>query len=101
VLTALTILVALIFAVLIFLAGQHLGDLFAARRLMLRRRVLVTLESGVSFSGVLWGKRGEYLVLKSAQMHDVGERAVPVDGELVIERGQVDYVQVLSAVGAG
>lgn len=56
------------------------------------RRVLVTLKSGTTFGGVLTQADSHVLVLKGSEL--VGDGAVPVDGELVVMRGDVDYMQV-------
>jgi small nuclear ribonucleoprotein (snRNP)-like protein len=68
--------------------------MLAWRRTAIRRRVIVNLKTDKAVSGVLWAKRGALLVLKDAQLHESG-RATAVDGELVIERSNVDFVQVL------
>lgn len=62
------------------------------------RRVIVTTKTGQSLRGVLWQRRAGYLVLKEAEVSN--ERGVfrPVVGELLVERANVDYLQV---VGAG
>lgn len=57
-----------------------------------RHRVLVTVANGDAFKGVLWSINAEYLVLRDASQVTT-ER--PVDGELLIERPVVAYVQVL------
>lgn len=68
--------------------------MFAYRRTAVRKTVIVNLESRV-FKGVLWAKRGPLLVLRNAEMLVPGGQAVPMDGEVVIERAQVEYLQVL------
>lgn len=62
-------------------------------RVRIRRRVLVNLDTGRTFSGVLWCKTGDWLVLRNAEMIARGEAGVPVEGEVVIERGRVEFVQ--------
>lgn len=68
---------------------------WAYRRTAVRRRVLVNLRSGTAFSGVLWAQRGPLLVLRGATVH-AGADATPVDGEIVVERSEVDYIQLLA-----
>ena len=65
----------------------------SAWRLARRRRVVVVLESGVSVEGVLWRTAGPLLVLRDATIH--AEATSPVAGEVVIERHQVQWLQVL------
>lgn len=72
----------------------HALDLFATRRLATRKRVLVSLRSGSAVTGVLWARKGRSLVLKSAELLEPGTEPVPLDGELVLDRDQVDYMQV-------
>lgn len=89
-------LVVLTIAVL-FIAGAvgwHAVDVFAAKRLATRQRVLVVLSSGRAVTGVLWARKGRCLVLKSAEMHEPGQEAISMDGDVVLDRDQVEYVQV-------
>ncbi len=72
----------------------HGLDLFSARRLAARKRVLVSLRSGRAVTGVLWTQRGRSLVLKSAELLEPGSEAVPMDGDLLLDRDQVEWVQV-------
>lgn len=65
------------------------------RRVALRRRVLVNLKSGSAFRGILWQHRGPLLVLRGAELLETGAEPRPVDGEIVVERSNVDFVQVL------
>lgn len=60
-----------------------------------RRRVLVNLKTGRAVRGVLWARRGPFLTLKSAELLEAGRAPVEVVGEVVIERANVDFVQVL------
>jgi small nuclear ribonucleoprotein (snRNP)-like protein len=69
-------------------------------RTMVRRRVVVNLASGRAFRGILWAKRGPLLVLRDATMYEPGVPPVAVDGETVIERRTVEFIQVLPAAAA-
>jgi hypothetical protein len=69
-------------------------------RTLVRRRVVVNLASGRAFRGILWAKRGPLLVLREAAMFEPGVPPVPVDGEAVIERRTVEFIQVLPAAAA-
>lgn len=68
--------------------------LWPARRLAVRRRVVVNLLSGRAFDGVLWARSGRLLVLRGARMLEPGEAPRPLDGDVVLERDQVEFVQV-------
>lgn len=67
----------------------------AWRRCVARRRVIVNLRSGAAVAGVLVAQRGPLLFLRNATLHEQGQQ-VPVDGEAVIERSQVDWIQTLT-----
>lgn len=71
----------------------HWLDLFAARRLTVRQRVLVQLRSGKAFTGVLWARRGRSLVVKSAELLEPGSAPVVMDGDVILDRDQVEFVQ--------
>lgn len=60
------------------------------------RRILVNLKSGNAIEGVLWTApaRGELLVLKAARLLVAGESPVKLDGEAIIDVGEVDFAQV-------
>ncbi|WP_234321295.1 hypothetical protein [Streptomyces katrae] len=47
-----------------------------------------------AFAGVLWAKRGPLLVLKDATLMQHGAADTPMDGEVLIERSKVDFIQV-------
>lgn len=64
------------------------------RRWPVTQRVLVNLEDGRAFDAVLWAKRGPLLVLRDAKLIEAGAQPVPVDGELIVERPKVAFIQV-------
>ena len=64
------------------------------------KRVIVNTKTGKAFRGVLWERRGEYLVLREAELLAAGGRSerrevVSVDGDVLIDRSNVDFVQVV------
>lgn len=63
-------------------------------RPLTRRRVLVQLRDGAAFDGVLMSRRGPLLVLADVTAR-IGD-GQSLDGSVVIERGNVAWVQVLS-----
>lgn len=65
----------------------------AYRRLVVHRRVIVNLVSGKAFNGVLVRQDGPLLVLKDAELLEPGTGPVPLDGDVVIEREHVDFIQ--------
>jgi small nuclear ribonucleoprotein (snRNP)-like protein len=68
--------------------------MMAFRRCLERRRVVVNLLSGRAFDGVLYARRGPLLILRNAVMHERGAEPAPVDGDVVVERNQVEFIQV-------
>lgn len=64
------------------------------RRTVVRRRVLVNLKGDKAFRGVLWAKRGPLLVLKNVELLEAGRPPVKIDGDVVLERSAVEFVQV-------
>lgn len=64
------------------------------RRTLIGRRVLVNLRTDKAFDGFLYAARGPLLLLKEARLLEAGAEPVRVDGDVVIERGLVDFVQV-------
>ena len=61
-----------------------------------KRRVVVNTRTDRAFRGFLWHKGWGYLVLRNAELVKAGGETVPVDGEVVIEAANVDFIQVLS-----
>jgi small nuclear ribonucleoprotein (snRNP)-like protein len=59
------------------------------------RRVIVNTKTDKSFRGVLWRKNRDFLVLKNAELLGENGSRIPVDGEVAIERANVDFYQVL------
>ncbi|WP_405848142.1 hypothetical protein OG211_12380 [Streptomyces niveus] len=74
--------------------------MFAWRRTAVRKRVVVNLADK-AFDGVLWAKRGPLLVLRDARLLEAGREPQRIDGEIVIERSRVEFMQVLAATGGG
>lgn len=63
---------------------------------LVRRRVMVVLLDERVLEGILYERRGPLLVLRDAAVHTSGQR-VAADGEVVIERARVAWVQVLGS----
>lgn len=60
----------------------------------LLERVLVNLEDGRAFDAVLYDQRGPLLVLRDARLIEPGAEPVQLDGEVIIERPRVAFIQV-------
>ena len=65
-------------------------------RYPVRREVVVNTVTERAFKGVLWRKHLRYLVLRNAHLLKAKGETVPMDGEVVIDREKVDFVQVIS-----
>lgn len=65
-----------------------------AYRRFYRRSVVANLTDGTAFRGVLWQARGPLLILRSATLHEHGQ-VKPVDGEVLVERSRLSFLQVL------
>ena len=60
-----------------------------------RHRVVVNLLSGTAVASVLLRQDGPLLFLRDATVHEPAAEPVTADGELLIERTQVDYIQIV------
>jgi hypothetical protein len=80
-------------ALLILSAGLVVGA--AGRRLAFRPkpRVLVVLDSGDTFEGVLLRRLSDRLVLGGARLHKGGAET-SVDGTVELDRARITWVQV-------
>lgn len=65
-------------------------------RTVVRRRVVVNLVTGTAIEGVLLKRSGPLLVIADAVVHPVGSEPAKVDGQAVVERSQVEFIQALS-----
>lgn len=54
----------------------------------------MNLKTGGTLAGILWEVRGELLTLKDAS-YIQGTSTVTVDGEAVVERSNIDWLQVI------
>ena len=52
-------------------------------------------KSATAISGVVWQSRGPFVIVRQASLLKAREAPTPIDGEIVIERDHVSYVQVL------
>jgi hypothetical protein len=71
--------------------------MFPWSRTLVCRRIVVNLTTGRAFEGLLITKRGPLLVLRDAVLLEPGADPTPVDGEIVIERRRVEFIQNLGS----
>lgn len=88
------ILVLALLAIAAGILARFAVELLAWRHVT-TRAVVVVLDSGQSFSGVLWAQRGPLLTIRQAIALSTPEGQTQVDGELVVERARVAWLQVL------
>lgn len=65
----------------------------AFHRVIERRRVIVNLLDGSSIIGVFYRQTGPLLVIKNATFVAPGTEPVALDGDTVIERDKVLFIQ--------
>ncbi len=64
----------------------------------LRRRVIVNLKAGThAVEGVLFAQQGTWLVLKDARFVPVTGEPKPMDGDVIIECANVDFIQAFGS----
>lgn len=67
----------------------------AHKRLLTGRRVIVNLSNGKAVAGVLVDECGPLIVLRAAELLEPGAEPVAVDGETVVDRDRIDFIQAL------
>jgi small nuclear ribonucleoprotein (snRNP)-like protein len=60
------------------------------------RRVIVNTKTDRAFRGVLWRRARGYLVLREAEILKAKGETTPMDGEVMIESSNVDFIQVVN-----
>lgn len=83
---ALAILAGLLFAAAVLSAQDRLI------RRRLKERIVMTLKSGEAFNGLLCEIDMKTVVLRDAKVLN-GTNPVPVDGELIVARADINYLQ--------
>lgn len=59
---------------------------------------IVNLKSGSAIRGVIWKRRGGYLILRSAELLRARETPVAMDGEVLVYERDVDFIQLVGSV---
>jgi hypothetical protein len=88
--------VAFLVVLAVLAAWALLRGPVAWRRIVVARRVSISLKAGPSISGILIHQRGDLLVVAEARLLEEGSPPVPLDGEVVLERAAVSFVQLLA-----
>jgi len=63
-------------------------------RRLVRKRVIVN-QAERAFAGIMWAQYGPLLVLRNAELLQPGAAPQPLDGEVVIERASVHFIQIV------
>jgi len=58
-------------------------------------RAIVNLKTKSAFRGIVWERRGRYLVLRQAELLKPGGEAVKVDGEVAVLETDIEFLQVI------
>lgn len=69
--------------------------MFNRRPSLLNRNVLVSLMSGNALSGICTHETRTALILRGVTVHEPGNDPAPADGEVLIDRVSVDFIQLL------
>lgn len=62
---------------------------------LIHRKVLVNLLSGNALAGVVTFEGRHALVLRGATVHTTDSDPAPADGEVLIDRASIDFIQML------
>ena len=78
---------------LLLLAGVALAPHLSYRRLVIHRRVVVNLRSGNAVAGIVTRATLKVVIVRDAVLHEHGVAPAPADGEILIERDHIDFIQ--------
>jgi len=71
------------------------------RSYVLCKQAIVNTKTGKAFQGVIWARKGEYLVLRDTELlRGRGER-LSVDGEVVVPLSNIEFIQLVGRDGSG
>ncbi|MFB2571379.1 hypothetical protein [Micrococcus sp. IITD107] len=90
------VVAALAVAVAVFTGHSWWSERRAWRRVT-ARRVVVNLVNGEAVDGLLVARDGPLLTIRDAALMGASDEPVPIDGELLLHLGQIDYMQFPSS----
>lgn len=64
-------------------------------RTLVARHVVINLKTGRGVDGLLIRKSGDLLFLRNATALEPGAQPLPLDGEAIVQRQDVDFIQTL------
>ena len=59
------------------------------------REVVVNCKTDTVFKGVVYKRTPKYIIMKNVQLLQQAGEALKIDGEVMIDRANVDFIQVL------
>ncbi|MPZ66176.1 MAG: hypothetical protein GEU83_11895 [Pseudonocardiaceae bacterium] len=85
-------------AVLVLAAATvwHVAEEYRGKRIAVRRRVVVQLTDDRAMTGILWRRTRGLVVVRGAELVEPGRDPVPMDGEIVLERERIAWVQIVT-----
>lgn len=84
-----------LFVMMAALVGGFLWSVHIPWRLVKARRVVVNLRSGQAIDGLLTRQQGPLLFLSEARLLEGSDQPTMIDGQAVIERQTIDFIQML------
>ena len=70
-------------------------DFWPFNRYPVKRQVIVNTKTDRAFKGLLYEKTSDYLLLRDVTMLRGRDTPIALDGEMVIYRDNVDFLQVV------
>lgn len=61
---------------------------------VVHQRVVVNLKSGTAIRGVVVDRKRSFAVIKDAEVMEPGVQPVRADGEILVDKAEIDYVQI-------
>ncbi|QHB37233.1 RNA binding protein [Gordonia phage Gudmit] len=58
------------------------------------QRVVINLKSGTTVIGVVTAKKRTFCIVRDAEIVEPGSHPVPADGEVLVEKAHIDYIQI-------
>ncbi|SPT53791.1 Uncharacterised protein [Actinomyces bovis] len=62
-------------------------------RRLIASNIIINLKTGTALAGALVRQDGQLLFLRNVTLYSVGADPTPVDGEVVVERDHIDFIQ--------
>ncbi|EAS0269371.1 hypothetical protein E7939_22010 [Salmonella enterica] len=61
---------------------------------VVHQRVVINLKSGTAVIGVVTARKRTFCVVRDAQVVEPGSNPVRADGEVLVDRAEIDYIQI-------